>query len=62
MYIDYLLTECEMYSGKYLPEVCMQKTRGQVISSTDRTNEVNKEFILWLLALFFIAFNETLCS
>ena len=47
MNIDYLLTKCEVCSGKYLPEVCAQKTLGQVTSSADRTNEVNKEFIIW---------------
>ena len=71
--IDYLLTECEVCTGKYLPEVfvqterrrseiCAEKNRGQLLSRTDRTNEVNKEFIIWLLAPFFIAFNEALCS
>ena len=37
------------------------KNRGQILSRTDRTNEVNKEFIIWLLASFFIAFNEAFC-
>ena len=37
------------------------KNNGQMLSRTDRTNEV-KEFIVWLLAPFFIAFNEALAS
>ena len=70
---DYLLTEYEVCTGKHLSEVfvqteqrrsevCVEKIRGQILFRTDRTNEVNKEFIIWLLAPFFIAFNEALCS
>ena len=71
-YIDYLLTEFKVCTGKYLPAVrtdqatkergLCEKTRRQILSRTDRTNEVNEEFIIWLLAPFFIAFNEALCS
>ena len=32
-----------------------------VNTCTERTNEFNKEFITWLLAPFFVAFNER-CS
>ena len=38
------------------------KKRGQILSRKDQTNEVNKEFIIWLLVLFFIAFKNVLCS
>ena len=59
--------------GKYLSEIFVQterrrsevraeKNRVHILSRTDRTNEINKEFIICLLAPFFIAFNETLCS
>ena len=70
--IDYLLTECEVRMRKYLhevflqierrwSEVCAKKIRGKILSRTNRTNEVNKKFIIWLLAHFFITFNEALC-
>ena len=69
---DYLLTECEVCTEKYLPEVFAQterrrsvvsakKNRGEMLSRKDLTNEVNKEFIIWLLVPFFIVFNEALC-
>ena len=45
-YIDYLSTECEVCTGNYLHEVFVQckKARGQILSRTDRTNEVNEEY------------------
>ena len=33
------------------------KNRGHILSRTDWTNEVNKEFIIWLLIPSFITFN-----
>ena len=61
-----LLTECEVCIGKYLSEVfvqterrrsevCAKKLR-QIPSRTDRANEVNKEFIIWLLVHFLLKF------
>ncbi len=38
-----LLTECEVCTGNVLPEAF-----GGITSRTDRANEVNKEFIIWL--------------
>ena len=38
-----LLTECEVCTGK----VCAIKTKA-ILSPTDRANEVNKGFIIWL--------------
>ena len=38
-----LLTECEVCTGKY----CLRLSEA-LPSSTDRANEVNKEFIIWL--------------
>ena len=60
-----LLTECEGCTGKYLPEVFLQterrrsevcaKNRRQILSHTDRANEVNKTFIIWLLVHFLLS-------
>ena len=54
--IDYLITEHKISTEKYLPEVCRTdqamkerglcgNSRGQILSRTDRTNEINMGFI-----------------
>ena len=48
-----LINQCEVRMGKYLPEVCAVKTKGKYFPVQTRTNEINKEFIIWLLVLFF---------
>ena len=52
-----LLTECEVCTGKYLPKVFIhifvRKNRRQILSRTDRANEVNEEFIICVLVQFF---------
>ena len=60
---DYLLTKCEVCTGKYLPEVFEQieRRRNEVCAENTRANtfphrpkkEINKEFIIWL---FFYCF------
>ena len=42
--------------GKYLPEFFVRKYRRQILSRTDRENEVNKEFIIWILVHFLLKF------
>ena len=73
-YIKDLLTEREVCTGKYLPEVFVQterrgsdegarsvrKKQRQILSRTDRANEVKKEFIIWLL-VYFILFCFEVC-
>ena len=61
--IDYLLTECEVYMGKYLPKISVTdqatkeqglcgKNRGKILYRTEQTNEVNKGLIIWRLVSF----------
>ena len=54
-----LLTECEVYTGKYLLRFSYRTTkeRGlyEILSRTDRANEVNKTFITWLLVHFLLS-------
>ena len=67
IYTDYLLTQYQVFTGKYLRQVfvqasdegvrSLQKTRGRILSRTAQTNEANKEFLL-LLVSSVIAFNE----
>ena len=55
--IKCLLTECEFCTGMYSPEVgarSVRKNRRQILSRTDRANEVNKTFIIWLLVHFLL--------
>ena len=51
----YLSTQGEVCTGKYIPGVYVQSERGlyeknrrQMVSTTDRKNEISKEFIIWL--------------
>ena len=44
---------------KYSPAdvfVSVRKNRRQILSRTDRANEVNKKFIIWLLVHFLLKF------
>ena len=45
----------------YQPSARSERKK-QRASRTDRTNGVNKGFIIWLLVVFFIAFNELFSS
>ena len=57
-----LLTECEVYTGMFLPEVIVQivrrrsevcaKNRRKILSHTERANEVYKTSIIWILVHF----------
>ena len=40
----------------------MQKKRRQLLSNTDRGNEVNKEFIKWLFVHFLLKFGTLVLS
>ena len=52
-----LLTECEVCTGKYLPEVsCRPSDEGARSVRKNRVNKVNKEFIIWLLVYFLLKF------
>ena len=57
---EYLL-EVFVQTERRRSDVCAQKTPGQIFSGTYRTNEVNKEFIIWLLPPFFTHLAK-LCS
>ena len=60
-----LVTECEVRTVSYGPEFfsilmaqaqsarAMKKKQGSVTYGTDRANEVNKMFIIWLFFLLF---------
>ena len=68
-----LLTECEVSTGKYLRlrffyrpsdegARSVRKNRKQLLSRTDRANEVNKTFIIWLLVHFRLKFATSFLS
>ena len=67
-YIKDLLTEREVCTGKYLPEVFVQTERrgSEVCAKKTKANtcyganEVKKEFIIWLL-VYFILFCFEVC-
>lgn len=58
-----LLTNSEVCSRKYSSEVfvqsevCAEKTEGKYFPVQIEKNEVDKEFIVWILLSFLIAFN-----
>ena len=52
IYIDYLLTECEVCTEKYLPEVCAKEPEGKYFSvQTEQTKLIrNLLYGFWLFS------------